>query len=234
MLPPITISRTEDGSTIPHMGRKGNNGGNYNDGYYGQREYNLNNAGDSLFFGLAFCKNIVMVLWWLLKAAFSLVVWFIRYLLIAIPFPFTTYYWFVKTHKNKNTVIILLPAILYVVILSSAMIPVSIKAGIQKQERIEAAREEYEEIMSYDYDLSFGTSMELRDGEYRLIVTQDSAPISINPMGRIITKADIDTVLVCTGETEENSSGKIVAYKVFITEDRTKEGWILALAVTVQ
>lgn len=126
-LPPISLVRAAGGSRIYRFSSiRLNSSGSSNNGEnsitYEHRVYNLNNAGDSFMFGLDFFIAVFKIMWWCIKLIAKFIIlcinatiFVISYIIIALPFPLTTYYCFFKSNTDRKLIIKLIPAIVLVV-----------------------------------------------------------------------------------------------------------------------
>lgn len=120
ILVPLSVSRAENGSLIADFARtrwqirrRGSRNNYYLDNDIASRRYNLNNAYDSTVLGVDTVFSIFSILWLLITMIPNMIMWIacqiknmICYGIVMVPFPFTTFYWYIKSCNKKDVLTI--------------------------------------------------------------------------------------------------------------------------------
>ena len=120
ILVPLSVSRAENGSMIAdfararwRLRRRGSANNYSSDTYITERRYNLNNAYDSTMLGVDTVFSIFSILWMLITLIPNMIMWaacqiknIICYGIVMVPFPFTTFYWYIKSRDKKDALTI--------------------------------------------------------------------------------------------------------------------------------
>ena len=120
ILVPLSVSRAENGSPIADFARtrwqihrRGSRSNYYLDNDIASRRYNLNNAYDSTMLGVDTVFSIFSILWLLITLIPNMIMWtacqiknMICYGIVMVPFPFTTFYGYIKSCNKKDVLTI--------------------------------------------------------------------------------------------------------------------------------
>ncbi len=243
MLPPLTITLARDGSVVSDFARKiprffsfGGSGG-------GTTTYNLNNAGDSFAFGIRiiiiFFRVATIGAWF----AWLIIKYLVSYLIVMVPFPFETFYYYIKTREKVNWKQIVFPIVLCILVPMFVIVTGAISGYttyVKEQKELEAAREEaasefeieYEEAITQEYDFSFGESYTLEEGEVKYVVIKESSVYLQPRLGTSITSVTEGTVFIGTGVEKKTSSA--IWYEIYLDAEKSSTGWTHFSFVEIQ
>lgn len=143
VLPPVTLAVARDGSVVTNFirGVKSNAElGMGDEAIFYQESFDLNSAGDSFFFGLYFIEVLIRIFGALIKLGWKFIKYLICYLIIAVPFPFVTYYYYLRSRDKIKTVNVVAPIISFAAFLAIFVIS-CMSAGNEAREANRVAAE---------------------------------------------------------------------------------------------